>query len=342
MVKKIDKSNNKNNVKVKQKQNVNVRVHIDQRDLKKKTKTKKRSNIPSAKREGVSSFSSSSYTPVYIQSSNPYPIAPIPPVPDATPIKVPVYQREVSSLVNPPITSTTNLVQEVKNNRSISPLSYDEKSSSDMYPNVTRRNKNNNDTSGIFTFTSNPLRADETPNVSKFPLNSEIMERSKEMKENKQMGKEDKKIPSITHSASPSRYSIFPLNKDIMERSKEINENIFMGNEDKKPLSKIRNNISLINDIMERSGEIREMRNMGNEDVNVNVKKVPRVRRTREEIARDRINKEIIKKDKNISKNERDLMKQEDTRRKEQLKKEKNERNRMGKNDINVFNIRGL
>ena len=50
------RKNIKQNVKVKQKQNVNVRVNIDQRNTKKNPK-KKRSNIPSAKREGVSSFS---------------------------------------------------------------------------------------------------------------------------------------------------------------------------------------------------------------------------------------------------------------------------------------------
>ena len=116
MVKKVDI---KQNTKIKQKQNVNVRVNIDQRDLKKKPR-KKRSNLPSSKREGVSSFSSSGFTPVYIQSGNPYPIAPIPPstqpvpsvippVPDATPIRVPLYQQEVPSLVNPPTTSTTNI-----------------------------------------------------------------------------------------------------------------------------------------------------------------------------------------------------------------------------------------
>jgi len=106
MVKKI---NIKQNTKVKQKQNVNVRVNIDQRDTKKKPR-KKRSNIPSAKREGVSSFSTG-FTPVYIQSGNPYPI---PSIPDATPIKASVEQQKVSSLVNPPVTSTTNLVEEVK------------------------------------------------------------------------------------------------------------------------------------------------------------------------------------------------------------------------------------
>ena len=108
MVKKVDI---KQNTKVKQKQNVNVRVNIDQRDTKKKPR-KKRNNRPSTKREGVSSFSSTAgFTPVYIQSGNPYPI---PPVPDATPIKVPIQQREVSSLVNPPVTSTTNLINEAK------------------------------------------------------------------------------------------------------------------------------------------------------------------------------------------------------------------------------------
>ena len=139
MVKKVDI---KQNTKVKQKQNVNVRVNIDQRDTKKKPR-KKRSNRPSTKREGVSSFSSTGFTPVYIQSGNPYPN--IPPVPDATPIKVPIQQREVSSLVNPPVTSTTNLVEEVKKtnyftapkrlpkltihsvaSRSISPLSFED------------------------------------------------------------------------------------------------------------------------------------------------------------------------------------------------------------------------
>lgn len=107
MVKKVDI---KQNTKVKQKQNVNVRVNIDQRDTKKKPR-KKRNNRPSVKRDGVSSFSSTGFTPVYIQSGNPYPI---PPVPDATPIKVPIQQREVSSLVNPPVTSTTNLINEAK------------------------------------------------------------------------------------------------------------------------------------------------------------------------------------------------------------------------------------
>ena len=341
MVKKVDI---KQNTKVKQKQNVNVRVNIDQRDLKKKPPRKKRSNLPSAKREGVSSFSSSNYTPVYIQAGNPYPS--YPQAPEIQPIKTPVSQ-EVNTLVNPPKTSTTNLIQEVKNNRSISPLSYDEKSS-ELYPNVSRRNKSNTDIdnhSGIFTFTSNPLRADNTPKVSRFPLNNEIMERSKEMKENKQMGKEDKKNPSIIRSASPSKYSVFPLNNDLMERSRKINENKFMGNEDKKPLSKIRN-ISLINDIKERSGEISEMRNMGNEDVNINVKKVLRVRRTKREIEENKQRKEFEKVEKQNSKNERDLMKQEDSRRIEQLKKERNtqrrERNRMGKNDINAVDIRGL
>lgn len=107
MVKKVDI---KQNTKVKQKQNVNVRVNIDQRDTKKKPR-KKRNNRPSVKRDGVSSFSSTGFTPVYIQSGNPYPI---PQVPDATPIKVPIQQREVSSLVNPPVTSTTNLINEAK------------------------------------------------------------------------------------------------------------------------------------------------------------------------------------------------------------------------------------
>jgi hypothetical protein len=135
MVKKIDI---KQNTKVKQKQNVNVRVNIDQRDTKKKPR-KRRSNIPSAKREGVSSFSTG-FTPVYIQSGNPYPI---PSIPDATPIKASVEQQKVSSLVNPPVTSTTNLVEEVKKNiftpkrvpkltihsidsRSISPISFED------------------------------------------------------------------------------------------------------------------------------------------------------------------------------------------------------------------------
>jgi hypothetical protein len=118
MVTKIDKSKS-TNVKVKQKQNVNVRGNIDQRNTKKKPK-KKRSNIPSAKREGVSSFSSG-FTPVYIQSGNPYPISPIPPVPDATPIKTPIYQRDVPSFTNPPVTSTTNINQTPSNSRSISP-----------------------------------------------------------------------------------------------------------------------------------------------------------------------------------------------------------------------------
>ena len=104
MVKKVDI---KQNTKVKQKQNVNVRVNIDQRDTKKKPR-KKRNNRPSVKRDGVSSFSSTGFTPVYIQSGNPYHI------PDATPIKVPIQQREVSSLVNPPVTSTTNLINEAK------------------------------------------------------------------------------------------------------------------------------------------------------------------------------------------------------------------------------------
>ena len=145
MVKKIDL---KQNVKVKQKQNVNVRVNIDQRNTKKKP-GKKRSNIPSAKREGVSSFSTG-FTPVYIQSGNPYPIPPIPPVPDATPIRVPIQQREVSSLVNPPITSTTNLIQEVRttpkkkqslkihsiDSRSISPLSFEDLGSVSSYKNT--------------------------------------------------------------------------------------------------------------------------------------------------------------------------------------------------------------
>jgi len=106
MVKKIDL---KQNTKVKQKQNVNVRVHIDQRNTKKKPQ-KKRNNRPSAKREGVSSFSTG-FTPVYIQSGNPYPI---PPVPDATPIKASVEQQKVPSLVNPPTTSTTNINEEVR------------------------------------------------------------------------------------------------------------------------------------------------------------------------------------------------------------------------------------
>ena len=106
MVKKIDL---KQNTKVKQKQNVNVRVHIDQRNTKKKPQ-KKRNNRPSAKREGVSSFSSG-FTPVYIQSGNPYPI---PSNPDATPIKASVEQQKVPSLVNPPSTSTTNINEEVR------------------------------------------------------------------------------------------------------------------------------------------------------------------------------------------------------------------------------------
>jgi hypothetical protein len=142
MVTKIDKSKS-TNVKVKQKQNVNVRVNIDQRDTKKKPR-KKRSNIPSTKREGVSSFSSG-FTPVYIQSGNPYPISPIPPVPEVAPIKVPV-SKEVNTLVNPPVTSTSNLIEEIKkkqpvftepkkipkliihsiDSRSISPLSFED------------------------------------------------------------------------------------------------------------------------------------------------------------------------------------------------------------------------
>ena len=148
------RKNIKQNVKVKQKQNVNVRVNIDQRDTKKKPR-QKRSNIPSAKRDGVSSFSSG-FTPVYIQSGNPYPIAPIPSVPDATPIRVPIQQREVSSLVNPPITSTTNLIEEIKkkqpaftepkklpklmihsiDSRSISPLSFEDLGSVSSYKNT--------------------------------------------------------------------------------------------------------------------------------------------------------------------------------------------------------------
>ena len=111
MVKKIDL---KQNVKVKQKQNVNVRVNIDQRDTKKKPR-KKRSNLPSAKREGVSSFSSG-FTPVYIQSGNPYPNYPVPP--EVQPISQPVKTPQVHTLVNPPVTSTTNLIQEVKQKQS--------------------------------------------------------------------------------------------------------------------------------------------------------------------------------------------------------------------------------
>ena len=104
MVKKIDL---KQNVMVKQKQNVNVRVNIDQRDTKKKPR-QKRSRMPSAKREGVSSFSTG-FTPVYIQSGNPYPMSS---VPEVAPIKVPV-SKEVNTLVNPPITSTSNLIEEI-------------------------------------------------------------------------------------------------------------------------------------------------------------------------------------------------------------------------------------
>ena len=106
MVKKVDI---KQNTKVKQKQNVNVRVNIDQRDTKKKPR-KKRNNRPSTKREGVSSFSTG-FTPVYIQSGNPYPS--YPQAPEIQTIKVPIQQREVPSLVNPPVTSTTNINQEV-------------------------------------------------------------------------------------------------------------------------------------------------------------------------------------------------------------------------------------
>jgi hypothetical protein len=148
MVKKIDKSN-KQNVKVKQKQNVNVRVHIDQRDTKKKPR-QKRSNIPSAKREGVSSFSSSSFTPVYIQSGNPYPSYPQPP--EIQPIKVPIQQREVPSLVNPPVTSTTNINEEIK---------------------------------------KTPLKPHTTSPKNIFPLNNEIKERVREINENRTMGNED-------------------------------------------------------------------------------------------------------------------------------------------------------
>lgn len=101
----VKKNDLKQNVKLKQKQNVNVRVHIDQRDIKKKSK-KKRSNIPSAKREGVSSFSTG-FTPVYIQSGNPYLI---PQVPEIQPIKTPIKVPEAPTLVNPPVTSTTNLI----------------------------------------------------------------------------------------------------------------------------------------------------------------------------------------------------------------------------------------
>jgi hypothetical protein len=153
MVKKIDKSKS-TNVKVKQKQNVNVRVNIDQRNTKKKPR-KKRSNIPSAKREGVSSFSSSSFTPVYIQSGNPYPN--YPQAPDIQPIRKNPVSQEVHTLVNPPVTSTTNLIQQVQS-RSISPLSFEENSNSnfsEMYPNVSRRNSKNDDIdnhSGVFTF----------------------------------------------------------------------------------------------------------------------------------------------------------------------------------------------
>jgi hypothetical protein len=177
MVKKIDKSN-KQNVKVKQKQNVNVRVHIDQRDTKKKPR-KKRSNIPSTKKEGVSSFSSSSYTPVYIQSGNPYPNYHQPP--EVAPIKVPVSQ-EVHTLVNPPITSTTNLIQEVQRRRSISPipLSFGEE-------NTPLLSESGMHGKGIMHY--NP----STDN-SKFPsnpLNSDILKRREEIIENRNMGNDD-------------------------------------------------------------------------------------------------------------------------------------------------------
>jgi hypothetical protein len=309
----VKKNDLKQNVKVKQKQNVNVKVHIDQRDTKKKPR-KKRSNIPSAKREGVSSFSSSSFTPVYIQSGNPYPS--YPQAPEIQPIKAPVSQ-EVHTLVNPPMTSTTNLIQEVKSSRSVSPLSLGEEKTPSFYESIGGRihgrgimHYEPSSSDDNFSLVSNPLRATNSPKVFRVPLNTEIMERSREINENKNMGKEDKRIPSTNnHSAS---LSIFPLNREIIERSREINE----------------------------------IRNMGNEDINVNVKKVPRVRRSKRDIEEDNRNKEMLKAqkqiDKEISKNERDLMKREDTRRKAQLKKERNERNAMGKNDINANNIRGL
>jgi hypothetical protein len=252
MVTKIDKSKS-TNVKVKQKQNVNVRVNIDQRNTKKKPR-KKRSNIPSAKREGVSSFSSG-FTPVYIQSGNPYPN--YPQAPDIQPIRKNPVSQEVHTLVNPPVTSTTDLIQQVQS-RSITPI---------------------------------PLSFGE----EKTPLLSES-------------GMQGRGIMRYEPSTGNSKFPSNPMNSAILKRREEMIE-------------------------------IGENRNMGNEDINRIVKKIPRNRRTKEEIEEAKFKKIQKQIDKDISKNERDLMKQEDTRRKEQLKKERNERNRMGRNDINVVGL---
>jgi len=202
MVRKIDNSRNKQTIKLKQKQNVNVRVNIDQRDLKKKPR-KKRSNLPSAKREGVSSFSTG-FTPVYIQSGNPYPIAPIPPVPDAIPIRVPLYQREVPSLVNPPTTSTTNI-----NNPISTPLT----NRSTSTPLLSE--------SGIHgrgLLHHNP--SDNTPKVTKSLLNDEIKRRQ----ENRSMGNED----------NNANFRRLPndIRNSIRGREERRQENRSMGNED--------------------------------------------------------------------------------------------------------------
>ena len=271
-------------------------VVCSQRDTKKKPR-QKRSNIPSAKRDGVSSFSTG-FTPVYIQSGNPYPITPIPPVPDATPIRVPIEQRNVSSLVNPPVTSTTNLAQQARSILPV-PLSFGTQAKT---PLLSESGMNGR---GIMHYKPSPGNSKFPSN----PLNSVIVEKAREKIEKRNMGNQD--INKIVKKIIQSN----PLNSDILKGAEKMNEKI-------------------------------ENRTMGNEDiVDINrivVKKNPRIRRTKEEIEQAKLIKTQKQIDKDISKTERDLMKQEDTRRKEQLKRERNERNRMGRNDINAIDIRGL